>query len=431
MITTIKPSSIQVLSTILFFIAILHTFLVSKFERIANRYPTQSIAHNFWHLLSEVEAVFGIWAFIFILIFVVHSGRAFTVEYLESLNFTEPLFVFVIMCMAATRPIIVLAEKIIYFCSRILPFSSRMNFYAATLIIGPLLGSLITEPAAMTVTSLILLNAFYSESLSMRLKYATLGLLFVNVSIGGTLTHFAAPPVLMVASKWGWDTLYMLEHFGYKSVLAIIASTSLICFLFKKELRGSVKQKTTDEGYLIPRGWKMLVHSLFLFEVVYSAHHPVIFLGVFILFLGFVSITEKYQDELKLKQSLLVGVFLAGLVVLGSMQAWWLRPLLSNMSEFVLFFGATTLTAITDNAALTYLGSLADLSELSKYALVSGAVAGGGLTVIANAPNPVGFGILRESFGDNGINPVTLFLWALIPTTIGILCLLFLPTLTF
>jgi len=125
---------------------------------------------------------------------------------------------------------------------------------------------------------------------------------------------------------------------------------------------------------------------------------------------------------------LLVGVFLSGLVILGTMQSWWLRPLLAHMSDVVLFFGATALTAITDNAALTYLGSLASLSDLSKYSLVAGAVAGGGLTVIANAPNPVGFGILRESFGHEGINPVRLFLWALIPTTIGILCFLLLPS---
>lgn len=426
-----KPSTNEILSTVFFLLAILHTFLVSKFEKIAHRYPKNSITHNFWHLISEVEAVFGLWAFFFILFLFFSSGRRETISYLESLNFNEPLFVFVIMCMAATRPIILLAEKVILASSRLLPFSERMSFYAATLIVGPLLGSFITEPAAMTVTALILLNTLYSETMSLRFKYATLGLLFVNVSIGGTLTHFAAPPVLMVAHKWNWDTLYMLEHFGYKSILAIIASTALVCFVFRKELKGVVRKKDWPESTLIPRAWKMLAHALMLGLVVYFSHHPVIFIGVFLMFLGFVSITEIYQDQLKLKQSLLVGVFLAGLVVLGSLQAWWLRPLLAHMSDTVLFFGATSLTAITDNAALTYLGSLADLSELSKYSLVAGSVAGGGLTVIANAPNPVGFGILRESFGHEGINPMRLFQWALIPTVIGILCLLFLPSFNF
>jgi hypothetical protein len=58
-----------------------------------------------------------------------------------------------------------------------------------------------------------------------------------------------------------------------------------------------------------------------------------------------------------------------------------------------MYFGATALTAITDNAALTYLGSLVEgVSDQLKYALVAGAVSGGGLTVIANAPNPAGAG---------------------------------------
>ena len=139
-------------------------------------------------------------------------------------------------------------------------------------------------------------------------------------------------------------------------------------------------------------------------------------------------ITDKYQDRLKVKESLLVAFFLAGLVCLGSMQEWWLKPLLSQMGDLVLFLGATSLTSITDNAALTYLGSLVELSDSSKYSLVAGAVAGGGLTVIANAPNPAGFGILRESFGAEGINPLKLFIWALIPTIIGVLALLMLPS---
>jgi predicted cation transporter len=423
------PTSLQVLSTLFFLIAILHTFLVSKFERIARKFPKNSIAHNFFHLFSEVEAVFGIWAFLFLFCFFLDSGRLPVVAYVESLNFTEPLFVFVIMCMAATRPLIVMAERMIGLVAKILPFSDRMNFYVATMIIGPILGSFITEAAAMTVTALILLNTIFSESISLKLKYATLALLFVNISVGGTLTHFAAPPVLMIARKWNWDTFYMMTHFGYKAAIAIILSTSLITYLFRKELNGLIRKKELPDHYLIPRGWKMVIHSVLLFLVVYTSHHPAIFFGFFILFLAFVEVTEKYQDQLKLKQSLLVGVFLAGLVILGTMQSWWLRPLLLKMNDVVLFFGATTLTAITDNAALTYLGSLANLSELSKYSLVAGAVAGGGLTVIANAPNPVGFGILRESFGHEGINPLRLFIWALIPTAISILALLFLPTL--
>ncbi len=220
----------------------------------------------------------------------------------------------------------------------------------------------------------------------------------------------------------------MLEHFGYKSILAVIFSTSLYAFIFRDELKGFVSFKAHDKDYHEPPFWVILSHLIFMSLVVLTAHHAKFFMGLFCFFLGFVIITEKFQDPLKMKASFLVGFFLAGLVTLGGLQSWWLKPLLSSLNDLTLFLGATSLTAITDNAALTYLGSLVELSEASKYALVSGAVAGGGLTVIANAPNPAGFGILRETFGPDGINPVRLFLYALIPTLIGMACLWFLPS---
>src|SRR5512147_2342139 len=159
--------------------------------------------------------------------------------------------------------------------------------------------------------------------------------------------------------------------------------------------------------------------------VVAFAHHPDVFFGIFVLFLGVVTATREYQEPLKLREGLLVGFFLAGLVTLGSLQAYWLKPLIERLSGSALFFGATGLTAITDNAALTYLGSLVEgISDELKYALVAGAVAGGGLTVIANAPNPAGVGILQDAhvFKDEGISPLGLFLGALPPTAIAIIC---------
>ncbi len=427
-----QVTTLEAVGTALFFLAIIHTFLVSKFEHIADQKPKGSFSANVWHYLAEVEVVFGLWALVFLIFYLFSSGADSAIGYIDSLNYTEPAFVFVIMCIAATRPVILLAEKVIGFFARLIPMvDEKMAFYLSALIVGPVLGSFITEPAAMTVTALILLEAFYKTQVSLKFKYATLGLLFVNVSIGGTLTHFAAPPVLMVASKWNWNTLYMLEHFGYKSLLAIFISTSLYAFLFKKDLKGFVKKKEKKAEYMEPAWWKILAHVIFLFLVVYTAHHPKVFIGVFAFFLGFVKITEKFQDPLKIKTSFLVAFFLAGLVTLGGVQAWWLKPLLSSMNDLALFLGATSLTAITDNAALTYLGSLVELSESSKYSLVAGAVAGGGLTVIANAPNPAGFGILKDTFGADGINPVRLFLWALVPTIIGVICLLVLPTIHF
>jgi hypothetical protein len=161
-----------------------------------------------------------------------------------------------------------------------------------------------------------------------------------------------------------------------------------------------------------------LIHLAFLAAVVLLAHHPVLFLGLFLLFLGFTQAYQRYQDPLILKEGLLVGFFLAGLVVLGGMQQWWLQPIVSSLAPTALFFGALGLTAVTDNAALTYLGSLiAGLSEHAKYMLVAGAVAGGGLTVIANAPNPAGAPCCATASPTNRSAPSACSLGALGPTS--------------
>jgi len=275
---------------------------------------------------------------------------------------------------------------------------------------------------------MILKEFYFDRGISEKFKYATIGLLFVNISVGGTLTHFAAPPVLMVASKFGWGTLYMLEHFGYKSLTAVVLSTVAYLLIFRKELKGPLHEKSIDQK--IPL-WIMLVHVCFLVLVVLNAHHVVIFVPLFLFFLGFVQTTKYHQSPLLLVPSLMVGFFLAGLVVLGGVQAWWLQPILQKLPDLGLFLSATGLTAITDNAALTYLGSLVDLSETAKYSLVAGAVAGGGLTVIANAPNPAGYGILKDSFKEGTISPLGLFLAALLPTIIVMICFLTLPSFNF
>jgi hypothetical protein len=164
----------------------------------------------------------------------------------------------------------------------------------------------------------------------------------------------------------------------------------------------------------------IVIHLLFLAAVVAFAHHPVAFLGLFLMFLGFTQAYEQYQAPLIIKEALLVGFFLAGLVVLGGLQQWWLQPIVTSLSPKALFFGAVGLTAITDNAALTYLGSLiTGISAEAQYMLVAGAVAGGGLTVIANAPNPAGVALLKRGFSDESIGAGGLLLGALAPTLVA------------
>ena len=123
----------------------------------------------------------------------------------------------------------------------------------------------------------------------------------------------------------------------------------------------------------------------------------------------------------------MVGFFLAGLIVLGGQQQWWLQELLMDMDVSSVYFGTTALTALTDNAALTYLGSLVEgLTDEFKYALVAGAVSGGGLTVIANAPNPAGFSILKGFFPEETVRAPLLLLAASLPTVVVIVSFHFL-----
>lgn len=411
---------VEILATIIFGFAILHTFSVKQFAKLAHKYPEGSIGENLFHFLAETEVVFGIWAAVlFIAISVMKLSLQSAVDYIEGLNFTEPKFVLVVMVVAATRPVVNLAEAIILRLAKLLPLKESVSFYFVSLSVGSLFGSFITEPAAMTLLALLLKRRYFDQAISKPLAYATIGLLFVNVSIGGTLTHFAAPPVLMVAGKWGWGILHMASNFGWKAAASCLCSALMIVLCFWKQLNAVEADKTEHQA--VP-GWLTALHLMFLGMVVGFAHHEDIFFGVFMIFLGLVTATKEYQDPLKLKEGLLVGFFLAGLVTLGSLQEYWLKPLIASLTDMPLYFGTTALTAITDNAALTYLGSLVEMTDNQKYALVAGAVTGGGLTVIANAPNPAGAGILQsaKAFNGSGISPLGLFLGAVPPTLVAI-----------
>ncbi|MEO8407849.1 MAG: putative Na+/H+ antiporter [Oxalobacteraceae bacterium] len=407
--------NINIIAAIIFAIALVHTFTAKSFERLADRYPKHA---GLFHLLGEIEVVFGFWAFILLVIMALTVGGKEAIAYAESRQYTEPLFVFVVMVVAASRPILEAVKGLVAAIATLVPVNSAVASVWLGLALVPLIGSLITEPAAMTLAALILAPQVFRQGIPEWLKYGALGVLFVNVSIGGTLTSFAAPPVLMVAATWQWDSLFMATHFGWKACLAVMINATVITFLLRSHVANAKPDRATDTEPAIP--WLVrTIHLLFLAAVVLFAHHPVVFLGLFLFFLGFTQAYARYQSPLILKEGLLVGFFLAGLVVLGGMQQWWLQPIVSSLEPTALFFGALGLTAITDNAALTYLGSLIKgMSDQAKYMLVAGAVAGGGLTVIANAPNPAGVALLRSGFNDASIGAGGLLLGALLPTMV-------------
>lgn len=442
----IAADPFNAVATGIFVLAIIHTFAAGQIaalarrvqhrhderHRAAGRRPYPSVAAEVLHFFGEVEVIFGLWAFVLLVAMSVVKGWETTTHYFSStVNYTEPMFVVVIMALASSRPIVTFAEQALRRVAN-LGGGRVAAWWVSILTIGPVLGSFITEPAAMTICAMLLARQFYDHDPSPRLKYATLGLLFVNISIGGTLTHFAAPPVLMVARHWEWDTAFMLGHFGWRAVVAIATSTGLYFAVFRRELselgrRPAVadveepdEAARTSRWALLPvPAWVVLVHVVFMAWTVATSHYPSLFIGGFLFFLGFAKATSMYQSQIELRAPLLVGFFLGGLVVHGGLQAWWIAPTLSGLQAGPLFASATLLTAFNDNALITYLATLVpSLSANLKIAVVEGAVTGGGLTVIANAPNPAGQALLGRFF-TGAINPVGLFLGALVPTLVA------------
>lgn len=442
----VEVEPLNAVATALFLLAIVHTFLAPRFlaashrlrERVeAARGPgAHSGKVEVLHLLGEIEAVFGIWVLPLVIVLAVAKGPGVAEAFLGGVNFTEPMFVVVVMALSSTRPVLAFAEGLMGRVAR-LGGGTPAAWWLSTLTLGPLLGSLITEPAAMIICALLLGRRVLDLDPGPRLRYATLGLLFVNVSVGGTLTHFAAPPVLMVAGRFGWDTPHMLANFGWKAAVAIAVSTLLYAALLRKDLAALAPRAVAladardagarpDDAAAPSPAWIVAVHLLLLALVVRVAHTPPLFVGLFLFFLAFHTATAPHQQPIDLRPPILVGFFLAGLVVHGALQQWWIAPVLGRLDPLALMFGAAGLTAFNDNAAITYLASLVpDFDAAARYAVVAGAVAGGGLTVIANAPNPAGQAALARYFPD-GVRPAALAAAAAAPTAVAIACFLWL-----
>ena len=456
----IKADPFNLVATIIFLLAIAHTFMAGTFNRLAHKAEEEhhkkiqelgltaaakpqddaeddvSFKATILHFLGEVEAIFGIWIIALAAAAIgFYDWEAFKLYLGHDRQFVEPAFVVIIMAIAASRPVLRFAETMMAAAAN-LGHGSPAAWWLSVMTIAPILGSFITEPAAMTIGALLLAKKVYKHNPKPIFAYATLGLLFVNVSVGGTLTHFAAPPVLMVAGTWDWGMGFMFCHFGYKAVVAILIANALYFFRFRGELtRLADSADGIEDGIMHPiawheredpiPGWVIGVHVFFLAWTVFNAHNSVLFIGGFLFFLAFVAATQHHQNAVSMKGPLLVGFFLGALIIHGGCQAWWIEPIIVSLNDSpgFLMLGATVLTAFNDNAAITYLASqVSDISFAAKEAVVAGAVVGGGLTVIANAPNPAGQSILSKHF-EGGISPLKLVAGAIVPTIICYLCM--------
>jgi len=423
------------IALLLFAIAIFHTFSTNAIRRYARKLEMgvpqrkdtrRALWIQFLYFFGEVEVVFALWTIPLFLIIATMYGWNTAMNYLNTRDFTEPLFVVVIMALTSTRPIVHLAELLLRKIANCLGGSLSAWWYTL-LTLGPLFGSFITETGAMALSALLLSRQFYAYRPSPKLCYATLGLLFVNVSIGGVLTDFASPAVLVLAHCWHWNTAYMLFNFGWKAAVGILISNAIYWFYFRKELAELDRRKAVftnvhtpdpeEPGHPIPN-WITLIHVLVIVWIVSISNYPAAFIGSFVFFLGFHQATHHHQYSIRLARPLLVGLFLAGLVIHGGLQGWWVVPLLQSLTPLGVLGVSILLTGFTDNTGISYLATLVPhWGDAYKYAVFTGVVAGGGLTVIANAPNPAGYVLLGKHFPD-GISPLKLFLAAALPTCI-------------
>jgi Na+/H+ antiporter NhaD/arsenite permease-like protein len=413
----------EVLSTFFFAAAMLHSFSTGFFAGLAHKYESKKILYTILHWLAEVELVFIIWSVVFLCYWAASESAAAPVQYLRVLNVTEPLFIFCIMLVSSTRPVVTATRRVLLWISlqgaSFVKINPLVAQFFTIMTVGPLLGSFITEPAAMTITALLLYRMVDKERTPQSFLYVVLAFLFVNISVGGSMTPFAAPPILMVARPWAWGLREVFFNLGIPGLLSVVFNSFVLTFFFRKKLNDYLIPLENDR-YYIPNG-VTATHFMTLLLLIVFSHYPQYFIPVTVAFVVFVQFTRDHQDELKFRESALVAVFLLGLIIFGNMQGWWVSKLIAELEATALFFGAAALTSITDNAALTYLGSqVPNLSEVSKWALTAGALVGGGLTIIANAPNVAGFSILSPKF-EGSLNALKLLKAALIPTAVAVL----------
>src|SRR5262245_59349810 len=133
--SSLSPTSIQLIAAALFALALVHTFSTAFFERLAHRQPRHA---GLWHLLGEVEVVFGFWAMVLVVAIFAFEGTQPAIAYVESRNFTEPLFVFAIMVVAGTRPILQLAGGLVRGAARALPLAPGLATSFLLLSVVPL-----------------------------------------------------------------------------------------------------------------------------------------------------------------------------------------------------------------------------------------------------------------------------------------------------
>jgi hypothetical protein len=426
------PSTFNIIATIIFACAICHTFFSHRLYLIAKSYEmkrlsyAQKFAIEILRFLSEVEVIFGIWVVPLLAIMAFMLDWQSVLQYLNTLSFTQPLFVSCLLVMASSVPIVHFVEKMLTKVA-ILNNGSIAAWWLVILTLGPLMGSLLKETVAITLSVAILCDRFFRYKPSAHLAYATLAILFVNTSIGSLLTNFGSGAIVMIAKEWKWDSYFMFTNFGWKAILAILIINISALRYFRKEFQllhaqAKIKRLSKQKQRNGIPGWVTLITFIFLFWMISQSDQPVIFVGSLLLFLGFYQAAFP-KERLESGPAMMVLFFLSALVIHGTLQYWWVADLLKSFPDKMIFPIGVFLSAFNHNALITYLASHVEgFSDQAKYNLVSGVISGGGLTILGNAPNFAAFAIASSYFTE-GLSPFRLFLYSVPPSFVA--CIIF------
>ncbi len=425
-------SSLQLGATFLFFCAVFHTFLTPSLAKIYQEYQHKKMVFperwkrylllgECFRLLSKIELVFIFWAVPLFFLFLWCEGYKVTMGYFNSRNYLSALFIMVMLILLESKPIEYFSECVFSTIAKIGRQSPKCWWWTL-MIAAPLSSFFLKETGAMIIASTLLVKHFYRLFPSTKFGYATMGLLFSNISISGLLSAFSSRALFMILPSVKWGNTMILQHFCWKAVLAILISTSVCYWIFRKEFDSfpavSVSAKAKER---IPK-WVICTHIGFVAALMILQSEPLFMGALFVFYLAFQNFTVFYQHSINLAKIAFVGLFFVGLVVFGGLQEWWVLEVMHRMSDFGYLITAYILSISLDNALVNYIvHNLPVATDCYLYLVLSGCMSAGGLTLIANMPNIVGYLILKPSFPSSSFSLGWLFLAALGPSCISVL----------
>ncbi|WP_348663117.1 putative Na+/H+ antiporter [Chlamydia vaughanii] len=426
-------SSLKTGAAILFFCSILHTFLTPwlysqcqlcqhKKMIFPERWKKYLWLSEFYRLVSRVELVFVLWAAPLFLWFLYSEGYKVTMGYFNSRNYVFSLFIVIMLILLESRPIVYFSERIFSNIAKIGRQSPRCWWW--TLMIAcPLSSIFLKETGAMIIAATLLARNFYKFSPSPRFAYATMGLLFSNISIGGLTSGLSSRALFIILPSVRWGNSFILKYFCWKSIIAMLISTTIYYLIFRKEFDNFPKVVTNPSmmNERVPK-WIICVHIILVGSVIFARSIPLLMAAILIFYLGFQKFTIFYQHSIRTAKVCFVGLFYAGLVIFGELQEWWVLEIMHRMSDFGYLITSYTLSIFLDNALVNYLvHNLPVATDCFLYLVIAGCMSAGGLTIISNMPNIVGYLIIRPTFPSSSVSLGWLFLSALGPSIISLM----------